>query len=148
MKLFNRKPKATNIPAELEPYYSKTPTWRVVVRRIFAVILILAVIVALVWAVRAVYRQVTNDGDEHKTTETSQQQDDDTQRDKATDASSDNESNGAREQTNDADTATGANGNATSGEANSTAGDGETMPRTGDDPTDVPPQSVLPATGG
>lgn len=58
MPLFRRKKEA--VPAELEPFYEKEPTWRIWLRRVVALLVLIALIAAIVWAAVTVYRQVTN----------------------------------------------------------------------------------------
>lgn len=58
MPLFRRRKEA--VPAELEPFYEKEPTWRIWLRRIVAVLVLIALIAAIIWAAVTVYRQVTN----------------------------------------------------------------------------------------
>jgi len=58
MPLFRRKKEA--VPAELEPFYEKEPTWRIWLRRIVAVLVLILLIAAIIWAAVTVYRQVTN----------------------------------------------------------------------------------------
>lgn len=144
MKLFNRKPKTTQIPTELEPYYSNQSGWRVWARRVLTVIVIIAVLFALVWAARAVYRQIT-DNDTGTSNETSQ-----TERDKSKSDNADSNSDDTARDKNSSQT----EGESSAGGASESTNEGQdsgssNMPRTGDDPTDEPaPQTVLPATGG
>ena len=62
MKLFRRTDTGDKVPAELEPYYENRGGWRLWVRRIVAVAVLLALLFLLAWGARGLYNRVTDDG--------------------------------------------------------------------------------------
>lgn|GEM_PF-2921087 len=105
MKLFGRKSDEQQpVVPQLEQYYAEEPKWKLWVRRIVAVLVVLLIVFAIGWAAWAVYNRVTDDGVDESDTNT---------------GSSQNES-GASQDTDggeDSDTTTGDSSSDTSGDS-------------------------------
>jgi cytoskeletal protein RodZ len=63
MKLFSRD-KNQNVPADLEPYMTGVNNWRMWVRRIVAIVVLIVLVAAVVWAGVKVYSSVVDDNTE------------------------------------------------------------------------------------
>ncbi len=142
MALFKRKNSNGQVPAELEQYYDR-PTWQVWVRRIVAVAVVALILFAVYMLARAVYRGVTDDGDD-KTTGNSLQSQSENEK-KNEDKKNEQKQKNTKSQENNSST------NNAPQSQNAQPGQGSAIPRTGDDPTDQPPAgagpSALPRTG-
>lgn len=144
MAIFNRR-NDNQVPSELEPYYDG-PKWRVWVRRAVYVILVLAVLFGIFLLGRAVYRGVTNNDSDNDTAQTQEQRDNnDTQNteEKATQSNNDSQDQSSSQNNSGQSGSTGT----PDGQGGASTTTPNTIPRTGDDPTDQPP-AALPATGG
>ena len=148
MRWFRRSDTGDKVPAELEPYYENRGGWRLWVRRIVALVVLLALLFLLAWGVRGLYNRVTgDDADQGKTNKqlTEQKRDRDNKDDKQAEKDTGTSTNGAENKPSDdnqtasnSDSSSQDNQNQTSGSAatnqdNQTAGSGQaTVPASGD----------------
>lgn len=63
MKLFGKKDAGQQpVVPQLDQYYTDEPRWKVWVRRIVGIVVVLLIVFAIGWAAWAVYNRVTDDG--------------------------------------------------------------------------------------
>jgi cytoskeletal protein RodZ len=134
MALFRKKDSNEQIPAELERYYDR-PTWQVWLRRIGALAIVVFILLAVFMLARAVYRNVTDDGDNagknssQSQSEAEKKNTDNQDKQKSSQSQESNSDKKNNSQSQDAQT-----------------GQGTAIPRTGDDPTDQPPAGTTPSS--
>lgn len=130
------------VPAELEQYYDR-PLWQVWLRRILMVIIVAILVLGIFMLGRAVYRSVTNNDDSQGSGQTTQQANEDNDSNRNSEAEQ-------RQAAEEKEKAEAAEREKQQQAAENTANQEQSMPRTGDDPTDQPDNvtETLPATGG
>lgn len=136
MKLPGRNTDDSDVPPELKPYYEQNG-WRMWLRRVVGVVLLLAIAAAMVWAAVWVFGAITGDNSTDSTnTSTSQDSEDTTTPPATDDTESDTDATPAEDNTDTSDTT----------DEDATANDADqTQDETTEEPTD---QEVLPSTGG
>lgn len=143
MKLFRRSDTNETVPPELEQYYDEQPRWKLWVRRIVGVIVLLLIVFAIGWAAWAVYNRVTDDGVDENNNDQNQNSQNEGQ-------SSDNEheQNGGSDHEAGSGSTSGGSSNGTQGSANGQSGqDGTatTVPAAGDESGNA--AASMPKTG-
>lgn len=142
----------------IDGYYDQPGGWRLWVRRIVGIFVILALLAAFIWAATWVYDSVTNDNVENGEESGQVTTPDDGSIDNGAPTDGEGTTTDGTDSTNgststdstgttDGDTADSSDSSSTTG-TGSTGSENDSMPQTGDDSGDVPPTDVLPATGG
>lgn len=158
---FGRKTNTGDLSG-IEGYYDQPGGWRLWMRRIIGVLVILLLLAVFAWAAMWVYQSVTDDSAD-SSSESGQV---DSPGDNAIDdggvgsgtegesSSTDGGTDSSGTSSEGSSDSSSTNDSSTSGDSDSTNSDGstadESMPQTGDDSGDTPADSteVLPATGG